>query len=176
MSCFRLLFISTIFPFSFIMNRIFPVIQISLFLVFCSSRGIAQEESSPSVAISYQDIGPKFHIDGRFGPLFKECKVKGIVVSPPDKRDRSEDAKSVWLEIKSVDGKDYPHVVSEHVYTDDKFVVGAEVELIITEKATLVAGDDISYLMSQSNRPKGKMLCILSLHHRRTVSNHPPKK
>jgi hypothetical protein len=158
------------------MKRVFPAIRIFIFFILCSSLGIAQEETSPSVAISYQDIGPKFHIDGRFGPLFREFAVKAVVVNPPDKRDRSEDAKSVWLEIQFVDGKAYSHVVSQQVYTDEKFIVGAEVELIITEKATLIAGNDISYIISQSQRPKGKMLCVLSLHHRRTVSNVLPKK
>ena len=160
------------------MKRLLPAIRIFIFLILCSPLGIAQEETSSSVAISYQDIGPKFHIDGRFGPLFREFAVKAIVVSPPDKGGSSEDAKSVWLQIKSVDGKAYSHVVSEHVYTDEKFIVGAEVELIITEKATLIAGNDISSILSNPDRPKPheKMFCRLSLHHRRTVSNVLPKK
>lgn len=161
------------------MKRLLPAIQIISLLILCSPLGIAQEETSASVAISYQDIGPKFHIDGRFGTLFQECKVKAIVVSPPDKRDRSEDDKTVWLEIKLVDGKAFhSNFRSEKVYTNEKFTIGAEVELMLYENAELVSGDSISLILSNPNRPKPhvKMVCRLSLHHRRTLSNIPPKK
>jgi len=138
---------------------------------------VGADSPVPTVSIPYRDIGPRYDIEGRFGPLFTDLTIKALVVKPSTKRDMSEDDKTVWLNITHIDGKALNPVLSgEMVYSNSKFIEGTEVELIVREEGRLVSGDSIDLILSNPYKAiRGKMVCVLSLRERRTVSSTPPK-
>ena len=128
---------------------------------------VAQEATGPPEAIHYRDIGKRFYIEGEFGKLYTDFKIRGVVLSPIGKGDTSG---KVRLEITHVHDKKLDKPRYDYVVTDSKFEVGSELHLVVREEGRLWYPEGIDAIGSAPDRTHlHKLHCVVSLHLRKIL-------
>jgi hypothetical protein len=139
-------------------------------VVLCSS-SFAQDRPEPSEAIHYKDIGRRFYIEGDFGKLYTDFRIRGIVLEPTGK----DPSGTVRLGITQVRGERLETRQIKDIVTKSKFVVGSEVELLVREEARLWYPEGIDDMLSNPDTSYfHKLYCVVSLHQREILSRTPP--
>ena len=147
-----------------------PLFAASVCVVLCSS-GFAGDRPEPPEAISYSDIGRRFYIEGDFGKLYADFKIRGIVLKPIGKGDENG---KVRLEITHVLGKQLEKRRTEYIVTDSQFEIDSEVELLVREEAQLWYPEGIDDMGSNPDASHlHKLRCVVSLHQRKILSRTP---
>ena len=127
----------------------------------------AGEPPEPSEATSYRDIGTRFSIEGDFGKLYTDFKIRGVVLKPIGKGDSSG---KVRLEITHVQDKKLDKPRYHYVLTDSEFEVGSEVHLVVCEEGRLWYPEGIDAIISAPDRTHlHKLNCVVSLHLRKIL-------
>lgn len=151
-------------------RRIPPFFVTSLYVGLCST-GFPEDRPEPPVAIPYNEIGSRFYIEGDFGKLYTDFKIRGLVLKPIGKGDTSF---KIRLEITHLHGKPLEKRRTEYVLTDSQFEVGSEVELLVREEAQLWYPEGIDDLASNPDSSHlHKLSCTVSLHQRKILSQTP---
>ena len=139
-------------------------------VVLCSVC-LADDQPEPSEAIQYKDIGRRFHIEGEYGKVYTDFKIRGIILSPTGK----DPSGTVRLEITHIGGKELEEHKVKDVVTKSQFEVRSEVELLVREQARLWHPEGIDDIGSNPDTSHlHKLQCVLSLHQREMLSCVPP--
>jgi hypothetical protein len=139
-------------------------------VILCAP-SFAQERPEPSEAIPYKDIGRRFYIEGKFGKLYTDFELRGIVLKPTGKGDTSG---IVRLDITHIRGKEVEQRRIEDIVTEQHLEVGSKVELLVREEARLWYPEGIDDVISSPDTSHfHKLYCVVSLHLRRILSQPP---
>ena len=132
------------------------------------------ERPEPSEAIHYKDIGRRFYIEGDFGKLYTDFKLRGIVLKPTGKGDTSGIAR---VDLTHIRGKEVEQRRIAEIVTNRQFEIGSEVELVVREEARLWYPETIDDVGSNPDSSHFyKLHCVVSLQLRQVVSLRLPAK
>lgn len=138
--------------------------------VLCSA-SFAQDRPEPSEAIHYKDIGRRFYIEGDFGKLYTDFRIRGIVLKPTGR----DPGGTVRLAITHVRGERLEERQIKDIVTESQFVVGSELELLVREQARFWYPEGIDDIISNRDASHfHKLYCVVSLHQREILSRTPP--